>query len=698
MDQQTAQGGTEPNRRVLAKVSGVEINQKPMEQVDLFAIESRAKAAEAEAQAEAAWQRDELARTELAQAERALAPLQEDYRKAAEVANDLDEQTTTLERQVMSLRVNVAETIQTMRDLSIPNIVVVAGELHSAVKQQLSLAHASRETANQAQVESERLYVEVGVMEEQVVALRVQAVEASESLRQAERAELAAQRVAEYAEAQLEEAKLGAEIAALMVKAADAQKRSGEAKSAAIVAHIDIGMPDDLLTTVYNIISTLPAQKRPWWQFLVTWVLLLVRGWRRSRAAGQASKEFRATIKADLASLPSEQAKVALLRGYQRKLQGKVEEEDQLWYDRVHTPGRAHVMYETGKAMRVVLTLVLTTLAVGLLIVSPMGGRGVPGVIWGWYQGHQPAAWAGFIEVCLGIVLAGFLRQWLKPDACLRADRKQGHKGWDIFYHHFLGYLPLGGVVAVAIDVGLGAVVATWLLGVVYPHAGVDNTTTAAVFAMLQFPFGGIFYIVRVVALFGSESRTVMDLKWVEGKMAGIGKKRSWWGYVLGGTAILATLWLLGWGLTQYVSTLVDFLSLRLGYVHHATPEIVLFIGTRTDTASVGLGLVFAIVSSMALGILQEGFPGSFRSVSSLCFLALGSTAAGLPGSLAPGAGIWAVGKWGREMSKAESISLETVYQQAAGTLLGLLTVMYQLLFLGVVKGLLTRMLKIFKK
>lgn len=687
MDQQTALEGTKPKQQTLARMlPGMEIID--LQQASLFATETQAKAEEAGKLAGREREEHEAVLVALEEAEDQLSKARQQYRGVSEHGYDLSMRAGMVEGQVSELQTAATEMIELLQTLGATDPQFV-GQIQTKVRVQRPMVAKMRAAATEAQGEVRRLGIVCEEFEAQVAGLRVQEQKAVEILVQARREEEKARAIVRAAHSRLDEAEKQAQLLALIEQMPEVHEQVVADRRVAMVmvATSEQLVTDDLLSGRIKEIAL--RQKRPWWQFLFTLVVVVVRGWQQSRAAGRASKAFRKDVVTELVSLPNNGAKVALLKGYQRKLQAQVEEEDQNWYDRAHTPGWAHVRYEIAKAVRAGLTLLLTVLAVGLLVISPVGGRGMPDVIWQWYQLHQPAAWAGFVEVCLGIVLAGFLRQWLKPDAQLRTDRARGHKGWDLCYHHFLGYLPLGGMIAVAIDVGLGAVVAAWLLGIVYPHTDVDNTTIAAVFSLLQFPFGGIFYVVRVIALFGTESRVVMDLKWVEGQMAGIGKKQAWWSYVVGGASIVATLGLLMWGMTQYVSTLVDFLSLQLGYVRHVSPALLLQISARTDTASVEIGFVFAIISSVALGILQEGFPDSFGRVSSLCLLGLGSTVAGLPGSLAPAAGIWSVGLWGREMRKTESVALGTVFQQAAGTLLGLLTVIYQLLFLNFLKKML---------
>jgi hypothetical protein len=240
---------------------------------------------------------------------------------------------------------------------------------------------------------------------------------------------------------------------------------------------------------------------------------------------------------------------------------------------------------------------------------------------------------------------------------------------WEIWLGG-IGWLP---IVATAVDLGFGYVVAQFFVGLLYHQSGVDVLIPAALVTLTQMPFGGMAWLIRFVGLYGLKAPEEKALDWVTGtlKMDQEPPERrrdtvTYWIILL----IQRGLLLAGAGGWVWI-------TVRLYGGFLAKPHL-----TSSDTNQLKVDL---IIGGIASGLFFAGMASTLtqRSAVSRREKAANMTQdianilLSFPVNLSGAVGSQAVQTWGRAYSAARGAELSAAYQQAFIVVVGSLTPLF---------------------
>jgi hypothetical protein len=407
--------------------------------------------------------------------------------------------------------------------------------------------------------------------------------------------------------------------------------------------------------------------------FLAYLLTSAIVGANRATTAVREGRALRSTLKAHknhiLGLTGSE--RVTALTTWKRELDSAVQGRIQAHVDRQRTR-------RLGIHARALLSILMLALSIYLLAATPM----LPFPGWGTLS-SLPFGVLFYVGLAFGITsltLARPIIAILSPDRKTRYHKEMlrqetaGRRGayalkwvWEIW----LGGTPWLPIVATAIDLALGYVIAEKSVELFYHPAGdVDVLITSAMIAITQMIFGGCAWYIRFLGQYGLGSPREKALGWVEGhlELAKQPKEESRRQVVL--YWIVRTVWtlMLLTALGVYLWILGRFYTGFLAKPHLTDGEANL-VKLYLTASGLAAGIFFAGLASMST---QSGVSKGQKTANML--QDMGNMVLSLPGNAAPAAGSWALQTWGRTYSPAWGAALQGVYQQASGITLGLLT------------------------
>lgn len=363
--------------------------------------------------------------------------------------------------------------------------------------------------------------------------------------------------------------------------------------------------------------------------------------------------------------------RAAALTTWKGELDSEVQERIKAHVDRQRTR-------RLGIHARALLSILMLALSIYLLIATPL----LPFPGWGTLS-SMPLGVLFYVGLAFGITSLTIARPiiaTLSPDRKTRYHKEvlhqetAGRRGtyalkwiWEIW----LGGTPWVPIVATAIDLALGYVIAEKSVALFYHPAGdVDVLVTSAMIAITQMIFGGCAWYIRFLGQYGLGSPREKALGWVEGHLAlAVQQKKesrrqvvAYW--------VVRTIWalMLLAALGVYLWILVHFYAGFLAKPHLSDSEATL-VKLYLTVSGLSAGIFFAGLASMST---QSGVSKGQKTANML--QDMGNMLLSLPGNAAPAAGSLALQTWGRSYSSSWGAALQGVYQQASGITLGLLT------------------------